>query len=105
MRRTCCPAVKRDERSVELPGCHCPAWEGGSRRRGRCAAAQGREGLTRVTECAETLYEKRDRDRLYCNLRAIDRQLKRSSIATQNHVLATMDVHEDVLKAWQARKD
>jgi hypothetical protein len=104
MSRTCCPAVKRDERSVQFPCRWCPTWQTGPRRR-RYDAAQGREVLTGFPDCAETLYEKRDRDRLDCNLRAIDRQLKGTSVATHNHVLATVDVHEDVLKTWQAWED
>src|SRR5215467_5697289 len=105
MSRTCCPAVKRDERSMQLPCRHCPPWQRGGRRRWRYDAAQGRQVLTGFPDCVETLYEKRDRDRLDCNLRTINRQLKGSSVASQNHVLATVDVHEYVLKTWQARKD
>ena len=105
MRRTCCPAIKRDERSVQLPCSSCPTWQSGTRRRRGYDAAQGRQVLTGFPDCAEALHEKRDRETLDCNLRAIDQELKGSSVATQNHVLPTGDVHEDVLKAWQAWED
>src|SRR5690349_12923675 len=100
MRRTCCPAIERDERSVQLPCGSCPTWQSGRRRRRRYDAAQGRQVLIGFSDCTEPLHEKCDRETLDCNLRAIDQELKGSSVATQHHVLATGDVDEDVLKAW-----
>ncbi|MFM9850369.1 MAG: hypothetical protein ACKVP3_24850 [Hyphomicrobiaceae bacterium] len=56
-----------------------------------------------MTKRSETPDEKSNGHRPFCNVGAVNQQLECGSVGTQDDVLATADVDEDVLEARQGR--